>query len=67
MKRRAFITLLGGAVATWPLTVRAQPPPMPVVGYFTLGAPEQSASYVAPFRRGLSEVGYVEGQNVAIE
>jgi putative ABC transport system substrate-binding protein len=51
----------------WPLAARAQQPGMPVVGYFTLGAPEQSASYVAPFRRGLSEVGYVEGQNVAIE
>ena len=66
MKRRAFIRLLGGAAA-WPLAARAQPPAMPVVGYFTLGAPEQSASYVAPFRRGLSEVGYVEGQSVAIE
>src|SRR5262245_12551919 len=65
--RRKFLATLGGAVAAWPLTAGAQQPAMPVVGYFTLGAPEQSASYVAPFRRGLSEVGYVEGQNVAIE
>jgi putative ABC transport system substrate-binding protein len=64
--RRKFLASLGGAAA-WPLAARAQQPAMPMVGYFTLGAPEQSASYVAPFRRGLSEVGYVEGQNVAIE
>src|SRR5262249_50882603 len=64
--RRELLAALGGAAA-WPLAIRAQQPGMPVVGYFTLGAPEQSASYVAPFRRGLSEVGYVEGQNVAIE
>ena len=64
--RRKFLATLGGAAA-WPLAANAQQPGMPGVGYFTLGAPEQSASYVAPFRRGLSEVGYVEGQNVAIE
>src|SRR5262245_3862582 len=67
MRRRDFIQVIAGSVAAWPLAARAQQPAMPVVGYFTLGAPEQSASYVAPFRRGLSEVGYVEGQNVAIE
>ena len=65
--RRELLAALGGAAVAWPLAARAQQPGMPVVGYFTLGAPEQSASYVAPFRRGLSEVGYVEGQNVAIE
>jgi putative ABC transport system substrate-binding protein len=66
IKRRKFLATLGAAAA-WPLAARAQQAAMPVVGYFTLGAPEQTASYVAAFRRGLSEVGYVEGRNVAIE
>jgi len=67
MRRREFITLLG-CTATWPLAAGAQQrPAMPVVGYLLTGTPEGTRDFVAGFRRGMGETGFVEGRNVAVE
>jgi putative tryptophan/tyrosine transport system substrate-binding protein len=67
LRRRQFLTLLAGTAAAWPLAARAQQPPMPVVGFLSGGSPGAYAAQLAAFHLGLKALGYVEGDNVAIE
>jgi putative tryptophan/tyrosine transport system substrate-binding protein len=67
MRRRDFIKVVAGSAAAWPLTARAQPAAMPVIGYLDVGSPDGSAPIVEAFRKGLAATGQVEGRNVAIK
>src|SRR5262249_18429390 len=67
LKRREFISLLGGAAAAWPFAARAQKPAIPVVGFMHAGTPEMNKDVREAFRQGVNETGYIEGQNVTIE
>jgi len=67
MNRRELIAALGGAAATWPVAARSQPASTPVIGYLYSGSPAEVAHLLAAFRRGLGDVGYIEGRNIAIE
>jgi putative ABC transport system substrate-binding protein len=67
VRRRGFITLLSGAVSTWPLAARAQQPAMPVIGFLGLSSPVTDTEYLRAFRQALKDSGYVEGDNVVVE
>src|SRR5215469_12477101 len=66
MRRREFITLLGGAAAAWPLAARAQQLAVPVIGYLDTGPPERISSALSDLRRGLNDAGFIDGRNVAV-
>jgi hypothetical protein len=67
VRRREFITLVGGAAVAWPLTPHAQQPALPVIGFLHSASPDDYAPLVAGFRQGLAQAGYFEGRNIAIE
>src|SRR5438309_5553358 len=67
MRRREFLTLVGGASVPWPLAAWAQQPAMPVIGLLDQRSPDELAAHLRGFRQGLRDSGFVEGQNVAIE
>jgi putative tryptophan/tyrosine transport system substrate-binding protein len=67
LRRREFVSLLGGAAAAWPVVARAQQPAMPVVGFLHSASLDGNADRVRAFREGLKESGFVEGENVAVE
>jgi hypothetical protein len=67
IERRKFLATLGGAAVSWPLAARAQQSVLPVIGFLHSTSPDATPSSSLGFRRGLAEIGYVEGQNVAVE
>jgi putative ABC transport system substrate-binding protein len=67
MRRREFIAMIGGAAVAWPLAARAQQPPLPVIGFLGSASPDAWANRTRAFHQGLSDTGYLEGRNVAVE